>query len=146
MFCSSPSPEKGESSPSKAATQQQLSDMDYLQSKVVKGDESSPSSAEESEAEEMDSEVSGGGEEEEVEEKINLKPRAASNTKPKLTGKISVQNLTENTKGTKMTSQENRSAAASEPTTAFTVKMRGAPFNVTEQNVKEFFVPLRPLA
>uniref|UniRef100_A0A670ZWC8 RNA binding motif protein 19 n=1 Tax=Pseudonaja textilis TaxID=8673 RepID=A0A670ZWC8_PSETE len=106
-----------ESSPSKAATQQQLSDMDYLRSKVVKGDESSPSSAEESEAEEMDSEASDGGEEEEVEEKTSLKPRA-----------------------------ENRSAAASEPTTAFTVKMRGAPFNVTEQNVKEFFVPLRPLA
>ncbi|XP_026574436.1 probable RNA-binding protein 19 [Pseudonaja textilis] len=137
---------KGESSPSKAATQQQLSDMDYLRSKVVKGDESSPSSAEESEAEEMDSEASDGGEEEEVEEKTSLKPRAVSNTKTKLTGKISVQNLTEDTKGTKMTSQENRSAAASEPTTAFTVKMRGAPFNVTEQNVKEFFVPLRPLA
>ncbi|XP_026545289.1 probable RNA-binding protein 19 [Notechis scutatus] len=137
---------KGESSPSKAATQQQLSDMDYLRSKVVKGDESSPSSAEESEAEEMDSEASDGGEEEEVEEKTSLKPRAVSSTKTKLTGKISVQNLTEDTKGTKMTSQENRSAAASEPTTAFTVKMRGAPFNVTEQNVKEFFVPLRPLA
>ncbi|XP_013915255.1 PREDICTED: probable RNA-binding protein 19 [Thamnophis sirtalis] len=99
---------KPESSPSKAATQRQLSDMDYLRSKVVKGDGSSPSSAEEeSEAEETDSEASdgGGGEEEEVEEKTNLKPSAASNTKTKLTGKFSVQNLTEDTKGTKMTSQ-----------------------------------------
>ncbi|XP_058014288.1 probable RNA-binding protein 19 isoform X3 [Ahaetulla prasina] len=133
-------PRKGESSPSK-----ELSDMDYLRSKVVKGDESSPSSAEESEAEEMDSEASDGGGEE-VEEKTSLKPSAASNSKTRLTGKVNVQNLTEDTKGTKMTSQENGSVVAGEPTTAFTVKMRGAPFNVTEQNVKEFFVPLCPLA
>uniref|UniRef100_A0A670ZW33 RNA binding motif protein 19 n=1 Tax=Pseudonaja textilis TaxID=8673 RepID=A0A670ZW33_PSETE len=129
---------KGESSPSKAATQQQLSDMDYLRSKVVKGDESSPSSAEESEAEEMDSEASDGGEEEEVEEKTSLKPRAVSNTKTKLTGKISVQNLTEDTKGTKMTSQV-RPDGGNKLITFFMLLWM-------QQNVKEFFVPLRPLA
>uniref|UniRef100_A0A9J7YXD0 RNA binding motif protein 19 n=1 Tax=Cyprinus carpio carpio TaxID=630221 RepID=A0A9J7YXD0_CYPCA len=33
-----------------------------------------------------------------------------------------------------------------EPSTEFTVKLRGAPFNVTEQQVKEFMVPLKPVA
>ncbi|XP_015682553.1 probable RNA-binding protein 19 [Protobothrops mucrosquamatus] len=139
-------PKKGESSPSKAAIEQELSDMDYLRSKVVKGDESSPSSAEESEAEETDSEASDGGEEGETEGKTSHQPGAASNTKTKQTGKERVQNLSADTKATKMTPQEDRTVPAKEPTTAFTVKMRGAPFNVTEQNVKEFFVPLRPLA
>ncbi|KAM6422714.1 putative RNA-binding protein 19 isoform 1-T4 [Liasis olivaceus] len=137
---------KGKSSLSKTAAQQELSDMDYLRSKVVKGDESSPSSAEESEAEEMDSEASDGGEEEEVGGKTSCKPSAGSNAKTKLTRKIKVQNPTADTKVVKTTSQGNVSVTASEPARAFTVKMRGAPFNVTEQNVREFLVPLRPLA
>uniref|UniRef100_A0A3B4YYG9 Probable RNA-binding protein 19 n=1 Tax=Seriola lalandi dorsalis TaxID=1841481 RepID=A0A3B4YYG9_SERLL len=33
-----------------------------------------------------------------------------------------------------------------EPTTDFTVKLRGAPFNVKEQQIKEFMTPLRPAA
>ncbi|CAI9572605.1 unnamed protein product [Staurois parvus] len=33
-----------------------------------------------------------------------------------------------------------------EPTTPYTIKLRGAPFNVTEQNVREFLLPLRPAA
>ncbi|KAL7986775.1 hypothetical protein Chor_013058, partial [Crotalus horridus] len=110
---------KGESSPSKATVQQELSDMDYLRSKVVKGHESSPSSADESEAEETDSEASDGGDEGEAEGKISRKPATASNMKTKQTGKENVQDLSVDTKTTKMTSQ---------------------------QNVKEFFVPLRPLA
>ncbi|XP_063171945.1 probable RNA-binding protein 19 [Candoia aspera] len=136
--------EKGKSSLGKAAAQQELSDMDYLQSKVVKGDESSPSSAEESEADEMDCEVLDGGEEEEAGGKTSSKLTASSKTK--LTRKVKVQNPTVDTKSIKTTSQENVSVTASEPTRAFTVKMRGAPFNVTEQNVREFLVPLRPLA
>ncbi|MGH0147715.1 UNVERIFIED_CONTAM: hypothetical protein FKN15_017522 [Acipenser sinensis] len=33
-----------------------------------------------------------------------------------------------------------------EPTTPYTVKLRGAPFNVKEQQVQEFLVPLKPVA
>ncbi|KAM4052892.1 putative RNA-binding protein 19 isoform 2-T2 [Anomaloglossus baeobatrachus] len=33
-----------------------------------------------------------------------------------------------------------------EPTTPYTVKLRGAPFNVTEQNIREFLIPLKPAA
>uniref|UniRef100_A0A8D3CSM1 Probable RNA-binding protein 19 n=1 Tax=Scophthalmus maximus TaxID=52904 RepID=A0A8D3CSM1_SCOMX len=33
-----------------------------------------------------------------------------------------------------------------EPTTEFTVKLRGAPFNVKEQQIKEFMTPLKPAA
>ncbi|KAJ8380369.1 hypothetical protein SKAU_G00011470 [Synaphobranchus kaupii] len=33
-----------------------------------------------------------------------------------------------------------------EPTTDFTVKLRGAPFNVKEQQVREFMAPLKPVA
>ncbi|XP_061117388.1 probable RNA-binding protein 19 [Conger conger] len=33
-----------------------------------------------------------------------------------------------------------------EPTTDFTVKLRGAPFNVKEQQVREFMTPLKPVA
>ncbi|CAN9513262.1 unnamed protein product [Ophioblennius macclurei] len=33
-----------------------------------------------------------------------------------------------------------------EPTTDFTVKLRGAPFNVKEQQIREFMTPLKPVA
>lgn len=33
-----------------------------------------------------------------------------------------------------------------EPTTAFTVKLRGVPFNVKEQQIREFMTPLKPVA
>uniref|UniRef100_A0AAR2JXL9 RRM domain-containing protein n=1 Tax=Pygocentrus nattereri TaxID=42514 RepID=A0AAR2JXL9_PYGNA len=33
-----------------------------------------------------------------------------------------------------------------EPTTDFTIKLRGAPFNVKEQQVREFMMPLKPVA
>uniref|UniRef100_A0A8C7VFM6 Probable RNA-binding protein 19 n=1 Tax=Oncorhynchus mykiss TaxID=8022 RepID=A0A8C7VFM6_ONCMY len=39
-----------------------------------------------------------------------------------------------------------RATAPTEPTTEFTVKLRGCPFNVKEQQVREFMTPLKPAA
>nr|2DGW_A Chain A, Probable RNA-binding protein 19 [Homo sapiens] len=37
-------------------------------------------------------------------------------------------------------------SSGSSGTTCHTVKLRGAPFNVTEKNVMEFLAPLKPVA
>uniref|UniRef100_A0A8C9W8N0 RNA binding motif protein 19 n=1 Tax=Scleropages formosus TaxID=113540 RepID=A0A8C9W8N0_SCLFO len=42
--------------------------------------------------------------------------------------------------------KDSAQRAKVEPTTDFTVKLRGAPFNVTEQQVREFMTPLKPVA
>ncbi|KAM9100261.1 probable RNA-binding protein 19 isoform X2 [Sarcophilus harrisii] len=115
----------------KAAEQKELSDMDYLKSKVVRADSSEEEESEDEEACEEEEEPltpgsgrpqdGGSGPEEEHTKARGKKPPASKGevTKP---------------------------AAQSEPTTAYTVKLRGAPFNVTEQNVREFLVPLKPVA
>uniref|UniRef100_A0AAQ5YYA5 Probable RNA-binding protein 19 n=1 Tax=Amphiprion ocellaris TaxID=80972 RepID=A0AAQ5YYA5_AMPOC len=40
----------------------------------------------------------------------------------------------------------SKTKTAMEPTTEFTVKLRGAPFNVKEQQIREFMTPLKPAA
>lgn len=42
--------------------------------------------------------------------------------------------------------QVEKPVSQKEPTTPYTVKLRGAPFNVTEKNVIEFLAPLKPVA
>uniref|UniRef100_A0A8C1AAU5 Probable RNA-binding protein 19 n=1 Tax=Cyprinus carpio carpio TaxID=630221 RepID=A0A8C1AAU5_CYPCA len=42
--------------------------------------------------------------------------------------------------------EEEEEESPVQNTDSFTVKLRGAPFNVTEQQVKEFMVPLKPVA
>ncbi|XP_043353746.1 probable RNA-binding protein 19 isoform X3 [Dermochelys coriacea] len=101
----------------KAAARPELSDMDYLKSKVMK-DSSSSSSEEESEEDQLDSEQREGGSEDEE------KPSSLE------------------TIGSQLKNRANPNAA----TTPYTVKLRGAPFNVTEQNVREFLLPLKPVA
>ncbi|XP_030893656.1 probable RNA-binding protein 19 isoform X3 [Leptonychotes weddellii] len=86
-------PEEEEGLEPRAAVQRELSDMDYLKSKMVKSEAPLSSDEEESEDEAAD--------------------------KP---------------------------ANQKEPTTPYTVKLRGAPFSVTEKNVMEFLAPLRPVA
>ncbi|XP_028565562.2 putative RNA-binding protein 19 [Podarcis muralis] len=140
---------KEKTSEGKMAARQELSDMDYLRSKVVKGDGSLPSSGEESETEELDSRDFDGGEEEAEDEKPHQKqaPGAVLATGPGLDETIKGQgSVTKGKKKLKAASQAKTSAGANEPTTPYTVKLRGAPFNVTEQNIKEFLVPLRPVA
>uniref|UniRef100_A0A670KD92 RNA binding motif protein 19 n=1 Tax=Podarcis muralis TaxID=64176 RepID=A0A670KD92_PODMU len=138
--------EREKTSEGKMAARQELSDMDYLRSKVVKGDGSLPSSGEESETEELDSRDFDGGEEEAEDEKPHQKqaPGAVLATGPGLDETIKGQGSV--TKGKKKLKAAKTSAGANEPTTPYTVKLRGAPFNVTEQNIKEFLVPLRAVA
>ncbi|XP_074061946.1 putative RNA-binding protein 19 [Macrotis lagotis] len=122
----------------KAAEQKELSDMDYLKSKVVRAD-SSDEEEEESEDEAMPCEDEGSDEEKE-QLTPGTKDSGSSGEKGSSPGKGDAKRLLA-AKGevTKPTTQ-------SEPTTAYTVKLRGAPFTVTEQNVREFLVPLKPVA
>ncbi|XP_018416111.1 PREDICTED: probable RNA-binding protein 19 [Nanorana parkeri] len=103
----------------KLALQNEVSDMEYLKSKVVQDGSSvnkSESEQNEKNSKEMDKNTQGG----------NCKsPQSSLKNKVLKKEKPVVQN---------------------EPTTPYTVKLRGAPFNVTELNVREFLLPLKPAA
>ncbi|XP_020663005.3 putative RNA-binding protein 19 [Pogona vitticeps] len=138
--------EKERSLEGKAAARRELSDMDYLRSKVVKSGEDSASCEEESDDEEMDDQEPREGvkEDEKKENKPIDSETADSGLMPE--SGLDDQRIIAKGKKPKATSQVKTSAGANEPTTPYTVKLRGAPFNVTEQNVREFLVPLRPVA
>ncbi|XP_017602024.1 PREDICTED: probable RNA-binding protein 19 [Corvus brachyrhynchos] len=125
---------KGKKGGKKAATSKELSDMDYLKSKVVEDSSSSSSAEEEAESEEEEEE-SGTEEDSGIEE-----------THPEKRGKPKAQQTEQETpmgKKKKGSTLEGSSGAAS---TRFTVKLRGAPSNITEQKIREFFFPLKPVA
>ncbi|XP_045700155.1 probable RNA-binding protein 19 isoform X2 [Phyllostomus hastatus] len=132
--------EEGSGPEPKAAVQKGLSDMEYLKSKVARADSPS-SSGEESEDEAVN--CDGGSEDEEE------GPRAAPAQRDRdRTGPGAEQGAPS---GNKQQPQEARAetekpAARREPTAPHTVKLRGAPFNVTEKNVLEFLAPLKPAA
>ncbi|XP_040207844.1 probable RNA-binding protein 19 [Rana temporaria] len=102
----------------KLALQSEVSDMEYLKSKVV----SDASSGNKSEAEQNESN-----------KEINL------NTPSGKTKSLESSPMNKSAKKEKI-------AVPTEPTTPYTIKLRGAPFNVTEQNVREFLLPLKPAA
>ncbi|KAK2509982.1 hypothetical protein MC885_004954 [Smutsia gigantea] len=108
----------------KAAVQKELSDMDYLKSKVVRA--GSPSSSEEEESEDEAVNCEAGSE---AEEGAHAAPSAQDRERPGAAR-----------------AQAERPASLKEPTTPHTVKLRGAPFTVTEKNVTEFLAPLKPVA
>ncbi|XP_069070627.1 probable RNA-binding protein 19 [Pleurodeles waltl] len=120
----------------------ELSDMDYLKSKVVKGspslkesiDDAVSLSEDESENAERNSNNKG------VDGQAKLESEVLKEKQPL---KDNVKR-SEKKKGLK--SKNETTPASNEPTTQYTVKLRGAPFNVTEQNVREFLVPLHPAA
>ncbi|NXE44068.1 RBM19 protein, partial [Ptilorrhoa leucosticta] len=120
----------------KAATSKELSDMDYLKSKVVEDSSSSSSTEEEAESEEEEEEES------ETEEDSGI-----AETHPEKRGKPKAQQtpVERKKKGSTLEGQGSSGAAS----TAFTVKLRGAPSNITEaslQKIREFFFPLKPVA
>ncbi|RXM96649.1 putative RNA-binding protein 19 [Acipenser ruthenus] len=108
--------EEEEESTERTGRETGLSDMDYLRSKVV--------SEREEESEEEDSAA---------DRKLPPQADGAYESGDKGTA----QTLTDKKKG-----KQNQT----EPTTPYTVKLRGAPFNVKEQQVQEFLVPLKPVA
>ncbi|NWV42008.1 RBM19 protein, partial [Grantiella picta] len=121
----------------KAATSKDLSDMDYLKSKVVKDSSSSSSTEEETESEEEESETEEDSGIAETHTEKRAKPKAQQTEQETAVEK--------NKKGSMLETQ----GSSGEGSTPFTVKLRGAPSNITEaswQKIREFFFPLKPVA
>lgn len=129
-----PEGEEGGPKP-RAAVRQELSDMDYLKSKMVAA-EASSSEEEESEDEAVNCDSSSGDEE------TGSAPVLQSTDRPGDGQGTPTQSKKPQEAGTKT---EN-ATSQKEPTTPHTVKLRGAPFTVTEKNVQEFLAPLKPVA
>uniref|UniRef100_A0A1A7X914 Probable RNA-binding protein 19 n=2 Tax=Iconisemion striatum TaxID=60296 RepID=A0A1A7X914_9TELE len=107
---------------SKEALKSGLSDMDYLRSKVVQTE---------------DTMRENEGDEEEDDAPVQHADSAYE----------SGENVSKPSSGDKKQSKEKKSAKQEmEPTTDFTVKLRGVPFNVKEQQIREFMTPLKPAA
>ncbi|CAH6778836.1 Rbm19 [Phodopus roborovskii] len=131
-------PEEEQGLQPKAATQKELSDMDYLKSKMVQRAEVSSEEEddeEDSEDEAVNCEEGSEAEEEEgspaspAQQESGSREAAPGSRRPReAAGKV------------------EKPASQKEPTTPYTVKLRGAPFNVTEKNVREFLAPLKPVA
>ncbi|XP_014413974.2 probable RNA-binding protein 19 [Camelus ferus] len=126
--------EEGDGPEPKAAAQKELSDMDYLKSKVVQAGSSSSSEEEESEDEAMNCEEGSEAEEE------------GSCATPAQRDRERTGAVPGNAKPEVARAKTEKPANQKEPTTPHTVKLRGAPFNVTEKNVIEFLAPLKPVA
>ncbi|XP_060775388.1 probable RNA-binding protein 19 [Neoarius graeffei] len=113
------SEDEDEQGSAKLALKEGLSDMDYLRSKVVK----KPDVVDEKEEEEGDKDKA----EEEVQQ-MDSAYESGDKDSQKATPPFS--------------SSKNKF----EPATEFTVKLRGVPFTVKEQQVREFMLPLKPVA
>ncbi|XP_068422376.1 probable RNA-binding protein 19 [Clinocottus analis] len=116
----------------KEALKSDLSDMEYLRSKVAQTDDTMGESEEKHDGDEdedcgpiqhTDSAYESGDRD------------SVSKNKTLVSSEDKVQS-----KAKKTAKQET------EPTTEFTVKLRGAPFNVKEQQIREFMTPLKPVA
>lgn len=106
----------------KAAVQKELSDMDYLKSKMVRAEVSSEDEDEEdSEDEAVNCEE--GSEAEEEEGSPTCPAQQAGVNRGAVLGSLRPQEAA---------GKVEKPASQKEPTTPYTVKLRGAPFNVTE--------------
>ncbi|XP_039937087.1 probable RNA-binding protein 19 isoform X2 [Hirundo rustica] len=128
---------EGKKEGKRAATSKDLSDMDYLKSKVVEDSSSSSSTEEETESEEEEEESETG------------EDSGIAETHPEKRGKPKAQQAEQKApagkkkkKGSTLESQ----GSSGEGSTPFTVRLRGAPSNITEQKIREFFFPLKPVA
>ncbi|XP_017269132.1 probable RNA-binding protein 19 isoform X2 [Kryptolebias marmoratus] len=116
---------------SQEAVKSGLSDMDYLRSKVVRTEDT---------IEESDELNEGDEEEEEGEDApVQLADSAYESGENVYLAKLSSAEKKPSKKSTKQEFQ-------TEPTTEFTVKLRGVPFSVKEQQIREFMTPLKPAA
>ncbi|XP_029960967.1 putative RNA-binding protein 19 [Salarias fasciatus] len=120
----------------KEALKSSLSDMDYLRSKVAQTTELGDESEEKDDDDDDDDEEKKDGPVHHADSAYESGERE-NLTKTKVLGSsVDVKQK----KGKKSAQQEM------EPTTEFTVKLRGAPFNVKEQQIREFMTPLKPAA
>lgn len=128
----------------KAAGRKELSDMDYLKSKVVSA-KSPSSSEEEEEEEESEDEAVNCDEGSEAEDGDSC--AAPAQQDGERTGpRPEPRPPSGNKQSQEARAETQKPAIQKEPTTPHTVKLRGAPFNVTEKNVMEFLAPLKPVA
>ncbi|XP_062853521.1 probable RNA-binding protein 19 [Trichomycterus rosablanca] len=128
-------PEEDDDEPEtdKLALKEGLSDMDYLRSKVVKKSDVMHDS--ENETEDDDEKKDDKGDKKDDEDAEQEEKRLAQHTDSAYDS------------GDKDSSQKaTLSQYKFEPTTEFTVKLRGVPFNVKEQQIREFMLPLKPVA
>lgn len=129
-------PEEEQGPQPKAAVQKELSDMDYLKSKMVRTEVSS----DEENEEDSEDEAVNCEEDSEVEEDEGS-PASQAQQENVSRGAMPGNRRPQETAG-----KVEKPASQKEPTTRYTVKLRGAPFNVTEKNVLEFLAPLKPVA
>uniref|UniRef100_A0A3P9MVY9 Probable RNA-binding protein 19 n=1 Tax=Poecilia reticulata TaxID=8081 RepID=A0A3P9MVY9_POERE len=112
----------------KEALKSGLSDMDYLRSKVAQTMEES-NGENEADEEEEEGPVQHGDSAYESGERENIsKPKPFPGNKKQIL------------------CSKPHFFVQMEPTTDFTVKLRGVPFNIKEQQIREFMTPLRPAA
>nr|XP_040052103.1 probable RNA-binding protein 19 isoform X1 [Gasterosteus aculeatus aculeatus] len=119
--------------PTKEALKSDLSDMEYLRSKVAQTDDTMEESEEKRDD---DDENEDCGPTQNTDSAYESGDR--DNTSK---AKTSVSSEDKRQSKTKKSAKEEM-----EPTTQFTVKLRGAPFNVKEQQLLEFMTPLKPAA
>ncbi|XP_076007167.1 putative RNA-binding protein 19 [Genypterus blacodes] len=119
----------------KEALKSGLSDMDYLRSKVAQTADTVAESGEEEEedGEDGDNKEDESGPVQEGDSDYESGDREKSKT--------SVSNVDKKQSKDKKTAKQEM-----EPSTDYTVKLRGAPFSVKEQQVREFMTPLKPVA
>ncbi|CAL8347969.1 unnamed protein product [Lota lota] len=122
--------EQGTTEP-KEALKSGLSDMDYLRSKVASTEETMEEEEEEEEEEEADHE--------DEERAPGVQGDSAYESGDK-------DNLPAAPLTPGMEKKRGKAKQETEPATDFTVKLRGAPFTVKEQQIREFMTPLKPAA
>ncbi|CAL8248219.1 unnamed protein product [Merluccius merluccius] len=123
----------------KDALRSGLSDMDYLRSKVASTEETME---QEEEDEQEDAEDDGDHEEKEHAPAVQADSAYESGDKDNLPKTKTSTSSVEKKQGKASKSAKQEM----EPATDFTVKLRGAPFTVKEQQIREFMTPLKPAA
>ncbi|XP_078106757.1 putative RNA-binding protein 19 [Sander vitreus] len=135
-FDSDQSEDEEDEGATKEALKSGLSDMEYLRSKVAQTDDTMEESGEKDDGEGGDDEDEDCGPMQHTDSAYESGDREnMSKTKTSVASEDK-----KHSKAKKTTKQEM------EPTTEFTVKLRGAPFSVKEQQIREFMTPLKPAA
>ncbi|XP_016898595.1 putative RNA-binding protein 19 isoform X2 [Cynoglossus semilaevis] len=128
--------EKGEA---KVALKSGLSDMEYLRSKVAQTDDTMEENEED--ADDDDDEDNA----DEDEDFVSVQ-HADSDYESGDREKSSKNKLSASDDDKKQKKDKKSAMQEMEPTTEFTVKLRGVPFTVKEQQIREFMTPLKPAA
>uniref|UniRef100_A0A667YE87 Probable RNA-binding protein 19 n=1 Tax=Myripristis murdjan TaxID=586833 RepID=A0A667YE87_9TELE len=128
--------EEEEDGAAKEALQSGLSDMDYLRSKVAQTKDTMEESGEDDQSE-------GDGDKDDDRGPVHQGDSAYESGDRDSISKTKTSTSSVDKKPGKSSKTAKQET---EPTTEFTVKLRGAPFSVKEQQVREFMTPLKPAA